>query len=601
MKSARYFSQSALLASFLGISFVGGAAVDFAVPEEAEAGYDIDESYFYLSLSSDGGWVNNAQFGWVWYPYHRTAGWRPYTLGHWVWTDYGEWLWVSDEPFGWATYHYGRWFLDPFYGWVWLPGRVWAPAWVSWRDCDDYIGWAPIGPWGYYDRHNHRYSDWDRWHHDHNDWDDHRGYRHDRDDSEDWNFTRKRDFVSPRIDRVVLDHHRAVDVMRRSRDLPPPSEDDMRRGRGVSRGLGKDVIERAAGRPIHPVKVEDAAEPLRGGKDSAGAEHHGDRGDRVRVYRPEVREPKPDATPDRLGVAKAPGRANEGGARHDHGRADQAELPQGRDRSMNGPHGRVAGDESPAREPNEGRRHGAQQDAGEPAGRGHGPAATPSHEVRQPREPQSNRAHDAAVRPPRDEPHTYGGRGSYGDRALQPRGETSHGRGAAPQSSGEMERGYPHPATTPRSETMERGSERPASHPHEREAGRSYPSSSSRAPQYTAPEPAPREHGRMPQHEAPAVSHERAPAPQYAPQGIHGGGNRESSHGASPQSHAPATYSAPPSYQGPATYGGHGPAAQPSAPSVGNPGGGFGGGGGFDSSPSHGHGGGGGGGGGRYH
>ena len=325
MKSARRLSQSAVLASFLGASFVGGPLVDLALPEEAEAGYDIDESYFYTSLSSDGDWINNAQFGWVWYPHHRAVGWRPYTVGHWVWTDYGEWLWVSEEPFGWATYHYGRWFLDASYGWVWLPGRVWAPAWVSWRDCDDYVGWAPIGPWGYYDREHHHYSDWDRWHNDHHDWDDHRGYRHDRDDSDDWNFTRKRDFDKPRVDRVVLDHKHVPDVIRRSRDLPPPSEDDMRHGRGITRGLGKDVIERAAGHSIRPVKVEDAPEPVRSG-DRIMNEHHGDR---VRVYRPQVSEPKPDATPDRLGVAaKSPDGPR--AVTHEHGRNAARDVEQDR-------------------------------------------------------------------------------------------------------------------------------------------------------------------------------------------------------------------------------------------------------------------------------
>jgi hypothetical protein len=31
-------------------------------------------------------------------------------------------------------------------GWVWVPGSEWAPAWVSWRESDDYIGWAPLPP-----------------------------------------------------------------------------------------------------------------------------------------------------------------------------------------------------------------------------------------------------------------------------------------------------------------------------------------------------------------------------------------------------------------------------------------------------------------------
>ncbi len=30
--------------------------------------------------------------------------------------------------------------------WIWVPGYEWAPAWVSWRSSDDYVGWAPLPP-----------------------------------------------------------------------------------------------------------------------------------------------------------------------------------------------------------------------------------------------------------------------------------------------------------------------------------------------------------------------------------------------------------------------------------------------------------------------
>jgi hypothetical protein len=64
-------------------------------------------------------------------------------------TDSG-WYWVSTEQWGWATYHYGRWDYDSYYGWVWVPGTEWAPSWVEWRQGDDYVGWAPLPPGGYY-------------------------------------------------------------------------------------------------------------------------------------------------------------------------------------------------------------------------------------------------------------------------------------------------------------------------------------------------------------------------------------------------------------------------------------------------------------------
>jgi ribosomal protein L21 len=47
---------------------------------------------------------------------------------------------------GWATYHYGRWGFSKRIGWFWVPGSRWAPAWVSWRQSDDYLAWAPLPP-----------------------------------------------------------------------------------------------------------------------------------------------------------------------------------------------------------------------------------------------------------------------------------------------------------------------------------------------------------------------------------------------------------------------------------------------------------------------
>ena len=101
---------------------------------------------FVERLGHHGRWVGVATYGQVWVPAGVAPGWRPYSLGHWVYTDAYGWTWVSDEPWGWATYHYGRWvFLEP-QGWVWVPGTVWAPAWVVWRSGGGYVGWAPMPP-----------------------------------------------------------------------------------------------------------------------------------------------------------------------------------------------------------------------------------------------------------------------------------------------------------------------------------------------------------------------------------------------------------------------------------------------------------------------
>ena len=111
------------------------------ISESNEGNYDI----FYSRLSSgEGNWVEAGDYGYCFRP-RVSKDWRPYEDGHWVWTDRG-WYWDSNEPFGWATYHYGRWVDIGGTGWCWTPGNQWAPAWVSWRQSDDDVGWAPLPP-----------------------------------------------------------------------------------------------------------------------------------------------------------------------------------------------------------------------------------------------------------------------------------------------------------------------------------------------------------------------------------------------------------------------------------------------------------------------
>jgi uncharacterized protein DUF6600 len=112
---------------------------------QAEAHTTVSFSLFYDALAPYGNWMSVPDYGYVWQPTYVGQGWRPYSDGHWVWTDYG-WTWVSYQPWGWAPYHYGRWVFLPPYGWVWMPGTVWAPAWVTWYTGPSYIGWAPLPP-----------------------------------------------------------------------------------------------------------------------------------------------------------------------------------------------------------------------------------------------------------------------------------------------------------------------------------------------------------------------------------------------------------------------------------------------------------------------
>jgi len=73
------------------------------------------------------------------------AVYTPYTNGQWVNTNDG-WYFKAPTPYEETTCHYGRWAYSPALGWVWLPGRVWSPAWVEWREDDNYIAWAPVPP-----------------------------------------------------------------------------------------------------------------------------------------------------------------------------------------------------------------------------------------------------------------------------------------------------------------------------------------------------------------------------------------------------------------------------------------------------------------------
>src|ERR1700730_10525433 len=109
--------------------------------QSIEGNYDL----FYSRLSSDeGNWMEAGNYGYCFRP-RVSEDWQPYQDGHWVWTDRG-WYWDSNERFAWATYHYGRWVDIGGTGWCWTPGNQWAPAWVSWRQSDQEVGWAPLPP-----------------------------------------------------------------------------------------------------------------------------------------------------------------------------------------------------------------------------------------------------------------------------------------------------------------------------------------------------------------------------------------------------------------------------------------------------------------------
>lgn len=121
------------------------AALALLLPRPAEARVSVSFDFFFDALSPYGEWIEVGDYGTCWRPSITDPDWRPYSDGYWSYTD-GGWTWVSYEDFGGIVYHYGRWVDVEGEGWCWVPDEEWAPAWVSWRTSDDYIGWAPLPP-----------------------------------------------------------------------------------------------------------------------------------------------------------------------------------------------------------------------------------------------------------------------------------------------------------------------------------------------------------------------------------------------------------------------------------------------------------------------
>jgi hypothetical protein len=137
--------------SSLGVGYPPGAGSSMYPGDQQYSsgpqgyGQNEDISYFYNSLSPYGSWIDYNPYGYVWVPRHMGYNWRPYSEGHWIWTDYG-WTWIADEVWGDIPFHYGRWGMDNDIGWFWVPGTDWGPAWVTWRSSNQYMGWAPLPP-----------------------------------------------------------------------------------------------------------------------------------------------------------------------------------------------------------------------------------------------------------------------------------------------------------------------------------------------------------------------------------------------------------------------------------------------------------------------
>ncbi|TDF64031.1 DUF6600 domain-containing protein [Cupriavidus sp. L7L] len=117
----------------------------------------------YAALDDYGDWQEEPAYGAVWFPRVVSAGWAPYSVGHWAWIAPWGWTWIDDAPWGFAPSHYGRW---AFVGtrWGWVPGpRVrpcYSPAVVAfvgggggghgWSSVQvgggPGVAWYPLGP-----------------------------------------------------------------------------------------------------------------------------------------------------------------------------------------------------------------------------------------------------------------------------------------------------------------------------------------------------------------------------------------------------------------------------------------------------------------------
>ncbi|MCX6163557.1 MAG: hypothetical protein NTU73_01640 [Ignavibacteriae bacterium] len=83
----------------------------------------------------------------------ETHEYMPYSNGQWINTDEG-WYFRGRTPYEETVSHHGRWVHSKHGGWMWVPGRVWAPAWVDWRQNDNYVSWAPLSPSIYFSAGN---------------------------------------------------------------------------------------------------------------------------------------------------------------------------------------------------------------------------------------------------------------------------------------------------------------------------------------------------------------------------------------------------------------------------------------------------------------
>ena len=125
------------------LSIAGRRAVAATVPARRRSTCPTPCRPTRATFDQYGSWRTDPTYGQVWYPV-VSVGWRPYFYGRWAsYPGYG-WTWIGADPWAWPTHHYGRWGFAAG-AWFWIPGRTWAPAWVSWAYAPGYTSWCPLG------------------------------------------------------------------------------------------------------------------------------------------------------------------------------------------------------------------------------------------------------------------------------------------------------------------------------------------------------------------------------------------------------------------------------------------------------------------------
>lgn len=205
----------------------GPIAIGALAPAHAQASVSVE---FREALGPYGEWRHSGRWGDVWVP-RVEQGWRPYTVGHWVYTNDWGWYWEAadrEAQWGWVAYHYGRWIFDSDLGWAWIPDSKWGPSWVVWRRGHGQIGWAPMPP----ERLVVEY----------------------REDPRVWIFVRDREFIAPDVVSVVLPPREVTVAFR---ETVVVNETVVVHDRyAVNPGIEPAIVAAAIGHPLRSFEVQ---------------------------------------------------------------------------------------------------------------------------------------------------------------------------------------------------------------------------------------------------------------------------------------------------------------------------------------------------------